>query len=190
MGIGRRLSTITRIMAKQLACIPAQKDQCRPVLATLGPEGDATGWHQFLEEASNLFQTYGDIPFVHCAVYEKTMLNKYVSRYSDPDGVAQRVLDNLVDLLPITQDTVVLPDPSYSLKVVELRAGFHRSMEEYGGSWSIARYIRAVETDDEAVYNEMMDDILKYNREDLEATWAVLTWPVGNFGHEPGVTTA
>ena len=31
-----------------------------------------------------------------------------------------------------------LADPNYSLKVVETRAGFERSMDEYGGDWSIA----------------------------------------------------
>jgi predicted RecB family nuclease len=88
------------------------------------------------------------------------------------------VADNYVmfDLLPITRDAVVLPDPSYSLKVVERRAGYRRTLDEYGGDWSIARYIEAVETDDESARDQIMQEILDYNREDLEATWAVMGW--------------
>ena len=188
-GIPSQVDEVEKIYMWGMQVFGPKQGQYRPALATLGPEGDATGWRRFLEEAASVFREHGDIPFVHWAVYEKTMINKYVARYGDHDGIAQRVLDNLVDLLPITQETVVLPDSSYSLKVVELRAEYHRSMEEYGGSWSIARYIRAVEAGDEAVYNETMDDILQYNREDLEATWAVFTWLANNFGHEPNATT-
>ena len=40
----------------------------------------------------------------------------------------------------------------------------------------MARYIEATETADERLRAEIMDEILAYNREDLEATWAVLEW--------------
>lgn len=44
---------------------------------------------------------------------------------------------------------------------------------EIDGEWSMARYIEAVESEDPKLQNEVMDEILTYNREDLEATWAV-----------------
>lgn len=40
----------------------------------------------------------------------------------------------------------------------------------------MAQFIRATETDDEAKRNALMADILKYNEEDLAATWAVFEW--------------
>ena len=40
----------------------------------------------------------------------------------------------------------------------------------------MAMFIEAMETSDEAKRNELMGEILKYNREDLEATWAVFQW--------------
>ena len=83
---------------------------------------------------------------------------------------------NLLDLLPITYESVALPVSSYGLKAVEQLAGYERQLEEYGGEWSMARYIEAMETRDEAVRAEIMDEILAYNREDLEATWAVMGW--------------
>lgn len=36
--------------------------------------------------------------------------------------------------------------------------------------------VEATETEDQKQRNELMDQILAYNREDLEATWAVLKW--------------
>ena len=115
-----------------------------PALAGLGAEGDRAGWFQFLEKAGAIFSQYGDIPFIHWAHYEKTNINMYLSRYGDSQGIAARVLGNLWDLLPITKASVALPLPSYSLKVVEKYIGFKRTMETYGGDWSIAKYIEAV----------------------------------------------
>jgi len=77
-----------------------------------------------LEMANRIFEAYGDIPFVHWAVYERTYLRRYVDRYGDVNGVAARVETNLLDLLRVTQDSIVLPLPSYSLKVVEGHVGY------------------------------------------------------------------
>ena len=40
----------------------------------------------------------------------------------------------------------------------------------------MARYIEATETEDQAIRDEMVDQVLRYNEEDLRATWAVLRW--------------
>lgn len=40
----------------------------------------------------------------------------------------------------------------------------------------MAKYIEAVETNDPDERQAVMDEILKYNQEDLEATWVVLRW--------------
>jgi predicted RecB family nuclease len=148
----------------------------RPAVAPMGIEGDRKGWKEFLNIADSIFKEYGDIPFVHWHSYEKTKINLYLERYGDIDGIAQRVLNNLLDLLPVTKKAMVLCEPSYSLKVVEQVAGFKRTQDEFGGSWSIAKYIEAVETEDETLRKEKIDEILKYNEEDLAATWAVYQW--------------
>ncbi len=146
------------------------------VTAGFGPNGDQEGWAAFLDAAQNLFADYGDIPFVHWHHYEKTHINQYIDRYGDPDGTAARVLRNLLDLLPVTKNAIALPLPSYSLKVVEEYVGYKRTQDEYGGTWAMAQFILATETDDEAERNARMAEILKYNEEDLAATWAVFEW--------------
>lgn len=153
--------------------------------AGFGPRGDREGWEAFLAEAAAIFAEHGDIPWVHWASYERAKIDLYLSRFGDRDGVAERVKRNLLDLLPITYESVALPLSSYSLKEVETLAGFEGKLEESGGEWSMARYIEATETADEALRTSIMDEILAYNREDLEATWEVLNWLRGLTAEAP-----
>ena len=145
-------------------------------LSGFGAEGDKEGWLSFLENAKQIFETYGDIPWVHWAPYEGTYLRRYAARFGDPDGIASRVEGNLLDLLTVTRESVVLPLPSLSLKVVEDYVGFERQEAEYGGAWAMATFIEATETSDDGERKELMDKIIAYNKEDLEATWLVFLW--------------
>jgi predicted RecB family nuclease len=145
-------------------------------LSGFGVNGDRDGWIGFLDKAKQIFEAYGDIPFVHWAPYEQTYLRRYVDRFGDPEGIAARVEANLLDLLTVTRESVVLPLPSLSLKVVEDYVGFVRTGAEYGGAWAMATFIEATETSDERKRKELMDKIVAYNKEDLEATWAVFQW--------------
>jgi predicted RecB family nuclease len=145
-------------------------------LSGFGADGDREGWISFLRNAKQIFETYGDIPWVHWAPYEETYLRRYAGRYGDPERIAARVEANLLDLLTVTRDSVLLPLPSLSLKVVEDYVGFQRKEAEYGGAWAMATFIEATETSDGGKRKELMDKIIAYNREDLEATWAVFQW--------------
>ncbi len=147
-----------------------------PAVSTIAPDGDQEGWENFLLNCHRTFDEYGDIPFIHWHHYEKTKIKLYMERHGDADGIAQRVLDNLVDLLPLTKKAIILAEPSYSLKVVERVANFKRTQDEYGGKWAMAKYIEAVETEDHNIRRKIVDQILRYNEEDLTATWAVFQW--------------
>lgn len=147
-----------------------------PAVSGFGPDGDREGWLAFLEKAKEIFALYDDIPFVHWASYEKTHLLKYIQRYGDKDAIAARVIANLLDLLTVARDSLILPVPSFSLKVIEQYVGYKRRQEEYGGQWAMAKFIEATETNDDEQRQELMAEILAYNQEDLEATWAVFQW--------------
>jgi predicted RecB family nuclease len=161
-----------------------EKGEFIDCLAEFGEDGDKRGWEEFLRQARALIDEHGDIHFVHWAHYEKTMIKAYIERYGDDDqGTAAKVLKLLLDLLPITRDSVALPLPSYSLKVVEQSdavfkaTGFKRTAEDVAkGDESIVAYMEAVETDDMSRREEIVDAICAYNQEDLEATWAVQKW--------------
>ena len=146
-------------------------------MAGFGSEGGRQGWFDFLNKAQTIFDKHGDIQFVHWHEYERTKVKMYIKRFGDDvNGTAARVLKNLLDLLPITKRCVALPLPSDSLKVVEKHVGFQRSQTEYGGDWAMAKYIEATETENLELREQNMNEILTYNREDLEATWTVFRW--------------
>jgi len=175
-GLPPQLDELEKIYLWGLQVLGERPGEFRAAVAGFGQTGDREGWEAFLHEAEAIFAEHGDIPFVHWATYERTKIDLYLSRYGDRDGIAGRVKRNLLDLLPITYESVALPTSSYGLKEVERLAGFKRQLTDAGGEWSMARYIEATETADESLRAESMDEILAYNREDLEATWAVMGW--------------
>ena len=138
--------------------------------------GDRRGWMRFLEAMDRIFQVHSDIPLVVYSPYESTHVRLYINRYGDWNGVGERVMRNLWDMLPAIKNAVALPLCSYSLKQVELHVGFERTQEEFGGSWSIAQYFRAMQSYDPAVRQAIMGEILTYNAEDLQATIQVFDW--------------
>jgi uncharacterized protein len=175
-GLPPYLDDLDRIYLWGVKVMGDEPSEFMPALGGFGSDGDREGWEGFLRVCANIFDGYGDIPFVHWSSYERTKVRSYLDRYGDRDGVAGRVLDNLFDLLPAFRGSVSLPIPSYSLKVVEKYIGFNRTMGEYGGEWAIAKYIEAVETEDEVARMNIMGKIVEYNEEDLDATWAVMNW--------------
>lgn len=175
-GLPPSLDELERIYLWGVQVFGEKPSEFMAGLSGFGHDGDREGWLAFLRNAKTIFELYGETRFVHWSSYEKTYLRKYIDRYGDPDGIAGRVLTNLLDLFTITRDSVILPVPSYSLKVVEQYVGYERKMPEANGQWSMAKFIEATETCDEAKRKELMSEILDYNREDLEATWAVFRW--------------
>jgi predicted RecB family nuclease len=175
-GLAPQLDDLEKIYLWGMQVYGRKPGKFLGVTSGFGADGDREGWERFLQTADAIFAEYGDIPFLHWHHYERVHIDMYVKRFGDPAGVAARVLRNLLDLFPITKASVVLPLPSYSLKVVEQYVGFKRTQDEFGGSWSMAQYILATETDDVARRDSLMSEILKYNCEDLAATWAVFEW--------------
>lgn len=175
-GIPAQLDELEKVYLWGMQVFGENRGPYLGVLAEAGHEGDQLGWERFLETAGGIFDEYGDVPFVHWHHYERTRLDMYMRRFGDPYGTATRVRRNLVDLLPILQDTVALPVPSYGLKVIEQYVGFERSEAEYGGDWAVVRYIEATETSEADKKERIIESIRAYNREDLEATWSVLSW--------------
>lgn len=175
-GMPPHLDELDRIYLWGVQVFGENPSDFTAAVSGFGRDGDREGWFAFLENAKSVFQLHGDIPFVHWASYERTYLAKYMQRYGDPEGVAGRVMGNLLDLLPITRDSVILPVPSFSLKVVEQYVGYNRTLPEGNGQWAMAKFIEATETNDDSKRQELMREILDYNREDLEATWTVFEW--------------
>lgn len=148
-------------------------------LAEIGAAGDERGWLRFLEHSRQIFAEHGAVWFVHWSPYERTQVRKYIEKYGDHDGTAARVLESLYDLHPVVEGSLIIPVPSYGLKLIEPLAGYRRRMPEAGGKWSMATYIEAVETEDPTRATQLIEDIVRYNEEDLDAMWAVYCWLLG-----------
>jgi len=175
-GMPPQLDELDKIYLWGIQAFGDKPSDFMPAVAGFGENGDREGWEQFLRKAKEILDTYGDLPFVHWSPYERTYVNRYLQRYGDSEGVAARVTRNLFDLHPITKESIALPIPGYGLKLVEQYVGFTRTQEEYGGDWAMATFIEATETEDETKRRRLLKAILKYNKEDLEATWTVLQW--------------
>jgi|SRR6266850_777272 len=175
-GMPPHLDELDRIYLWGAQVFGDKPSEFMAAVSGFGPNGDKEGWLAFLENAKRIFELYGDIPFVHWASYEKTYLLRYIQRHGDADGTAARVVANLLNLFTITKESIILPVPSFSLKVIEQYVGYKRKQAEYGGQWAMAMFIEATETSDEQQRQELMAQILAYNKEDLEAMWAVFEW--------------
>jgi predicted RecB family nuclease len=153
-------------------------------LARSGDDCDKNAWFEFLEISRKLLDENPGILFAHWHDYERQRIEEYLGKYGDDKHeTAEGVLAALLDLLPIAKDQVAVPLIGYSLKFVEGLpevgevSGFSRADNEISkGDESVAGYIEAVETDDETRREELIQSLLAYNQQDLEATWAVQQW--------------
>jgi len=175
-GLPPHLDELEKIYLWGLQVYGGRPGPYQAATAGFGIEGDRQGWENFLRLAQAIFDDYGDLPFGHWHHYERTKLDLYIQRFGDQDGIAARVRQNLLDLLPITQQAIALPLPSYSLKVVEKYIGFQRKKPEASGEWAMAKYIEAIEAENPDQRDSLMDEIRTYNQEDLEAMCVVLNW--------------
>ncbi len=165
------------------------RDPYRAALAGFGPDGEREGWREFLRNAAGIFREHGPIPFIHWAGYEKTRVASCLDRYGDSGGIGARVLESCFDLLRAVRDAFALPVPSYGLKVIERFCGFSRTMEEYGGDWSIGRYLRACQSPDGKERTAILAEIQRYNEEDLQAMAAILSWAMAKSVDRPNGQT-
>ncbi len=84
-GMPPHLDELGRIYLWGLKVFGERPSGFRAALAEFGPDGDRQSWMEFLRIASGIFDTYGDIPFVHWSPYERTHVRAYADRARHPD---------------------------------------------------------------------------------------------------------
>jgi len=111
---------------------------------------------------------------------ERSSLQRLTQRH----GVAELELEQLVaegrfiDLFPIVTGAVQIGVESYGLKEVERVTGFARRQAIKKGSGAVVAYERWMRETDESRRQPHLDEIAKYNEDDVRATRAVRDWLV------------
>jgi predicted RecB family nuclease len=155
---------------------PDGEDNLQTLAPHLSRKADQTAWMEFLAKAGKIFETHGDIPFIHWGSFEVQSLKLYSQRYGDPQGIARRVKKNLLDFWALLKASVLIPLPSYSLKVIEQYVGFDRPDKETGGYWSVVSYLKSTSTRNQSKQLRLQQELLDYNHADLVAMWHVVEW--------------
>lgn len=157
--------------------LKGEQDQNMQLISqAVNRQADRDNWFAFLEQSQTVFETLGDLPFVHWGSFEPYCINMYLQRFGDRQGAALRIQRNLFDFFQVLKDSVIVPLPSYSLKVIEKYVGFERQDQDTGGYWSVVNYLKSVSTKNPTRRQEILDQLLAYNGSDLEAMWHVLVW--------------
>ena len=126
---------------------------------------DEAAWDGFLRHLKTIFDKHGDVPVLHWHTYEQSHIEHYVTRYGDERGIVKQLLSNLVDLLPLVRNSVCLPIPSYSIKLVEQWAGFRRKHQQRDGTWAIRQFMQLSSPGDRAHKESIIEELESYNQE-------------------------
>lgn len=153
-----------------------QSQNLQQMSLALNRQADRENWFAFLDQAHAIFKAHGDVPFVHWGSFEPYCLKLYSQRFGDRRGVAKRIQKNLLDFFTVLKQSVIVPLPSYSLKVIEKYVGFERPDQDTGGYWSVVSYLKSISTKNNQRRDQILEQLLAYNCSDLEAMWHVLRW--------------
>ena len=149
-----------------------------PILSELTPEGDADAWRRFVARALEVFREHPDAVWVHWHHAEPMWLDRYIARHGAPAAFVERMRapGTLLDLHHRLERCVRLPLRSTSVKFVAPWLGFRWSNPDADAAWSTAQLHRARATKDPAERQQLLDEVARYNADDLWAMRTVWRW--------------
>ncbi|RUO62216.1 TM0106 family RecB-like putative nuclease [Pseudidiomarina insulisalsae] len=129
---------------------------------------------KFFELTLARWQRYPQMRVYHYAPYEMTALKRLVARY----GIYENELDEMlraelfVDLYKVVKSTLIIVQPSYSIKKVELFYRDARDTEIGLGGDAVVAYQQWTELGDKTI----LDAIELYNKDDCDSTYELAQW--------------
>lgn len=137
---------------------------------------------------------YPGLRVYHYASYEKTAMRRLAQQHCTREAVIDEWLRSglLVDLLPVVTGSIVLGEPSYSIKKVEHLYMERRQAEVTNAGDSVVAYLNwqsSGEPDHPGALpagSPLLKDIENYNREDCESTVLLHDW-LRNLKRERGL---
>lgn len=149
-----------------------------PILAELTPAGDKVAWERFVTRALEIHERHPDALWVHWHNAETMWVDRYVARHGAPEAFvkALRSPGAMFDLHAAVERSVRLPVRGTSVKQVAPWLGFSWSNPDADAEWSIAQLARARRTSDPAARQAILDEVARYNADDLWAMRVVWRW--------------
>ena len=115
-----------------------------------------------------------DMHVYHYASYEQSALKRLMGKHATREAEVDRLLRGgvLVDLYKVVQGGVRVSRESYSIKQLEVFYEFVRTADVGNGALSVVVYEEWLGSRDQA----LLDDIERYNEEDVASTLALRDW--------------
>jgi uncharacterized protein len=149
-----------------------------PMLAELTPAGDREAWLRFVARALEVHHQHPRAVWVHWHQAEPMWIDRYSKRHGAPREFLElmRASGTLFDLHRELERTVRLPLRSTSVKFVARWMGFEWSNPDADAAWSTAQLHRARGTVDLAARQRILEEVARYNADDLWAMRTVWRW--------------
>lgn len=132
------------------------------------PEEEGKMWQEFLLWVKNLPENYKVYHYHH---YESVKLKQLGERYSRIPEL-QIFENSMFDMAKMVMESVIFPVYFYSIKDIAKYLGFSWRHEKAGGAQSILWYEEWLEKKDRGV----LEDVIKYNEDDVRATEFLYEW--------------
>jgi len=148
------------------------------------PIEEKRAFEQWVDWVEARRQRYPALRVYHYASYEKTAMRRLAQQHCTREAVIDEWLRSglLVDLLPVVTSSIVLGEPSYSIKMVEHLYMERREAEVTNAGDSVVAYLNwqnSGEPDRPGVISTgspLLKAIENYNREDCESTVLLHDW--------------
>jgi len=120
--------------------------------------------HEMLLEFLKFIQKQNEYIIYHFGSYEKAHLASMFNKHGIDESLSKKVLDSMVDILPLARKHVIFPSHSYSLKEIGKYLGFKwRGLED--AKDSIVLYLDFIQNDNQ----KSLEKIIQYNEDDCIA---------------------
>lgn len=132
------------------------------------PSKEGENWMAFV----NFLEDYEGANIYHYGWYEEEVFRRMGEKYGVSDKVKKMFDENMIDVLMRMRERVIFPMSFYSLKDLAKFIGFKWTREDASGPASVLWYEDWLRTGNE----DALNDVVKYNEDDVRATWLVRTW--------------